>query len=55
MARENIQGGTSCAIECLPADLDKDRTIGNTSCNKMLADAPRKRTRRNELCDRMLA
>ncbi|PON41650.1 hypothetical protein PanWU01x14_288240 [Parasponia andersonii] len=51
MTRENVSGGLSCAIKCLPADLIKNRTARITS----LADGPRKRMRRNELRNKMLA
>ncbi|PON48351.1 hypothetical protein PanWU01x14_237460 [Parasponia andersonii] len=41
----------SCAIKCLPAGLNKNSTTGITS----LTDNPRKRTKRNELGNKMLA
>ncbi|PON57326.1 hypothetical protein PanWU01x14_174430 [Parasponia andersonii] len=55
MARENVHRGLSYAVKCLSADLDKDSTMGITSCNKMLVDGPRKRTKRIELRSKMLA
>ncbi|PON57327.1 hypothetical protein PanWU01x14_174440 [Parasponia andersonii] len=42
MARENARGGSGCAVKCLSADLSKDRAMGITSRNKMIADGPRK-------------
>ncbi|PON56633.1 hypothetical protein PanWU01x14_180460 [Parasponia andersonii] len=39
----------------LPADLKNDRTMGIISRNKILADGPRKYTKRNELRNQKLA
>ncbi|PON47473.1 hypothetical protein PanWU01x14_244320, partial [Parasponia andersonii] len=55
MARENVRRGKSCATKNLPADLENNRTMGITSCNKMLADGPRKRTKRKKLHNQKLA
>ncbi|PON43550.1 hypothetical protein PanWU01x14_273230, partial [Parasponia andersonii] len=45
---QNVRRGKSCATENLPANLENDRTIGITSCNKILPDSPRKCMKKEE-------